>query len=116
MRELVIELLLLVITLAVSYATVVIRQRFKQDEIERALRVARIVVDAVEQIAAQYPGKVRLAQALVHARRIGERAGVRLTDDEWRILIEHAVRELKRAEQEVRGVPGGRGEGGVVPD
>lgn len=75
-----------------------LRRRATVAEIEAGMRIAKIVVSAVEQIAAAQgiDTQEKLARALAQARAIGAAKGISFSDEQWRYLIEQEVAYLKR--------------------
>jgi hypothetical protein len=107
-ESLLLNVLLLLVSAVIAYATKLIREKMRREDIELALDIAETAAYAIEQLSRNRPfgGKTKLAAAISHARRLGERVGVRLTDEEWRILIEHAVYEINRNKERLRGGTG----------
>jgi hypothetical protein len=107
-QEILFNVVLLLISALVAYATQFIRKRMAQRDIETALLIAEIAVGAVEQISRHrgFSDKTRLAAAMTHAKRMAQRAGIVQTDEQWRALIEHAVGEMNRARDDLRGRDG----------
>ncbi|MDI3298278.1 MAG: phage holin, LLH family [Bacillota bacterium] len=98
------DLIRLAALVVAGYVAAWVRQHVTAARWQRAQDIARTAVWAVEQMA---PGlglraKAKLDQALQAARRLAASHGLRLTDDEWRSLIEAAVKALKDAGAEIK--------------
>jgi hypothetical protein len=107
-ESLLLNALLLLVSAAIAYAARTLREKMRREDIELALDIAETAAYAIEQLSRNrsFGGKTKLAAAISHAKRLGERVGIRLTDEEWRILIEHAVYEINRNKESVRGRTG----------
>jgi hypothetical protein len=107
-ESLLLNFLLLLVSVVIAYATKLIREKMRRDDIQLALDIAETAAYAIEQLSRNrsFGGKTKLAAAMSHAKRLGERVGIRLTDEEWRILIEHAVYEINRSKESLRGGTG----------
>lgn len=71
-----------------------------------AIDIARSAVAAAEQVAtrAGWVGPAKYAAALRYARDFATAHGVTLTDDQWRVAIEAAVRDMQAASAILVGV------------
>lgn len=91
---------------AIRHYAALLRGRMSDEQLQRAQRIAGIVVSAAEQVAAAsgatMAGKQKLDWALGAAQQLAEKAGLDLTEDQWRALIEEAVKDLKAAGQEIK--------------
>jgi len=83
-----------------------LRARYTAQQIETGMEVARIVVRAVEQIAAttgaDMRGRAKLQEAIARARAIAAQRGLDLSDEQWRTILEAAVLELKALGEELK--------------
>lgn len=70
--------------------------RISAEQLATAMGVARIVVRAVEQTLPLVKGAPKLNAALQNARQYAERLGLKLTDEQWKSLLEQAVLEMNR--------------------
>lgn len=100
-QELLAQVLTLVVIALLSLAADALRkwlrQRFSHEQLATAMDVARIAAGAVEQMYRRATGvdpKAKFDQAMQHVRALGEQKGLKLTDDQWRALLEAAVREI----------------------
>lgn len=93
-----IDLVLAVSTVALGALVTLIRKHFTVKQIELAESIAGIAVAATEQMAkaAGWNPSQKLKSALGDARDLGAKHGVRLTDEQWRTLVEQEVANLKR--------------------
>ena len=70
---------------------------------KQAIEFTKIVVEGVEQIAKNlgWDSQEKLNQALAKLRAWGEKNGIKYTDEQWKIIIEHAVYALNSFWSEV---------------
>lgn len=110
LTELLTQLLTLVAVIIVQVvgAAVVrwLKARYTAEQIQTGMEIARIVVRAVEQVAAasgwSLRGKAKLQEALDRARAIAAKQGLDLTDEQWKTVIEAAVLELRLLGEELK--------------
>lgn len=97
------NLVLLVIAVAGGYIVRWLKQHLTHRQIELGLKIATVAAQAAEQIgyAAGWDGKAKFAEALAQARALATKAGVHFSDEEWAVLIERAVQQLKILGQEL---------------
>lgn len=86
------------ITLA-GYAANWVRTHHAQTQLKIAGSIAQTVVQAAEQIGEKlgWTGPQKYTEALNYAKSLATRVGLRLTDQEWRAVLESAVVDLKMA-------------------
>jgi D-serine dehydratase len=79
------------------------RRYLSQQQIAIARTVAETAVGAVEQLAASgvIDPRSKLERAMVRARDLATQHGIVLTDDQWRTLLEGAVKAMKQASAEL---------------
>ena len=93
-----VDLILATSTVALGALVTLIRRHFSVQQIELAEKIASIAVSSTEQMAKASgwnPGQ-KLKSALQDARDLGAKHGVRLTDEQWRTLVEQEVANMKR--------------------
>lgn len=93
-----IDLVLAVTTIVGGALVTLIRRHFSTAQIGLAERIASIAVSATEQMAkaAGWDASAKLKSAMQDARDLGTKHGVRLTDEQWRTLLEQEVQRLRR--------------------
>ncbi|MDI3341842.1 MAG: phage holin, LLH family [Sphaerobacter sp.] len=98
------DLIRLAALVVAGYVAAWVRQHVTAAQWQRAQDIARTAVWAVEQVAPRLriQGEAKLQRALEDARRLAAAHGLRLTDQQWRSLIESAVKDLKQAVAEVK--------------
>lgn len=103
MVQLLAPMLTVLLPVLVGFIVQFIRRRFNHDEIALGMQIARIVVDAAEQVgnAAGYSPREKFLRALYDAKQFSERVGLRLTEQQWTALIEAAVLALQKAQTDL---------------
>lgn len=93
-----VDLVLAVTTIVGGAAVTLIRRHFSAAQISLAERIAGIAVGSAEQMAASagWNGSQKLTSAMQDARDLGAKHGVKLTDEQWRSLLEQEVMRLHR--------------------
>jgi len=93
-----IDLVLAVTTIFGGMLVAYVRRHASAATIDTAEQIARIAVGATEQMAktAGWDSGQKLRSALQDVRALGEKHGIRFSDEQWRTLIERQVREMQR--------------------
>lgn len=93
-----IDLVLAMTTIFGGYLVAYVRRHASAATIDTAEQLARIAVGATEQMAksAGWNPSQKLTSALQDVRALGEKHGIRFSDEQWRTLIERQVREMQR--------------------
>ncbi len=85
--------------------------RLGREKLWAAVEVARLAVEFVEQVSERlgYQGSAKLRDALEQAKSLARAHGVALTDEQWKVLLEQAVRHMNQvaASYGRQTVPGG---------
>ena len=105
--QILIALLQVLGVILAGWAAKYVKARFTQTQIEKAERIAEIVVNAVEQMAAangiNYQAKFE--EALKMARELAAGQGLAFNDAQWEGLIEAAVKQMKDIGTEIKKAP-----------
>lgn len=92
------QILSLAVTVLGTVAVAALRRylyaRYTDQQIQTARRIAEQTVAYVEQVYREMHGPEKLVPAIDAAKQLATKAGINLTDDQWRTLIEAAVRTL----------------------
>ena len=106
-QEILIGLIQIIAIVAATYAAKYVKAHVSQKQMELAMNVASIAVNAVEQLAAskQIDIKEKFNKALMFARDGAAKYGLAFSDDQWEQLIEATVKALKDAETEIKTSP-----------
>lgn len=105
--NLIYNILLTLVTTAtpilVGYLVVFIRQHLSAKQLETAKVIASNGVVYAQQVSAQLglDNQAKLNSALVSVKALASKYGVKLTDDQWKNLIEPAVNEFKKGLNEL---------------
>ena len=75
-----------------------------QKNMDLALNIAAVVVGAIEQLAAagKIDYKQKMEMAIQMARNQAAKWGLTFTDDQWKALLESAVKAMKDAGEEIK--------------
>ncbi len=98
------ELVKLVVLVLVLVITSYIRLHFSTKQIQAGTIIADSAVGAAEQMAAAGiidPERKKL-EAIAAAKVLASKAGISLSDDQWSLLIEAAVKVMKDSESELK--------------
>lgn len=93
-----IDLVLAVTTICGGTLVAYVRRHASAATIDTAEQIARIAVGATEQMAktAGWDAGQKFSSALQDVRALGEKHGIRFSDEQWKTLIERQVREMQR--------------------
>ena len=94
LQDAIMALIIALLGMGVNY----VKNHFTVKQMEGAKKTAKVVVFAVEQYAQgkAISGPDKLSEAILRAKGLAKKAGVRLTDDQWDSFIHGALAELKR--------------------
>jgi hypothetical protein len=69
-------------------------------QVDSSKKIAGTVVLFAEQVAKRYnwSNRDKLTETIKYAGVLGDRWGIHLSDADWQVLIEEAVRDLKKVE------------------
>lgn len=90
--------------LVTGYAIPYLKAHVGTKRLATAERVAEVAVAASEQMGAG-SGAQKFQNALERARVLATSKGVTLTDEQWRTLIESAVRNISQWGAEIKATP-----------
>lgn len=106
-KDLVITLIQLAALILAGYAARWVRANVSRQQMELAVSITHVVVAAIEQLAAtgQIEYKRKMELAIRMARDQAGKYGLTFTDDQWKQLIEAAVKAMKDAGEEIKAAP-----------
>lgn len=107
LAELLLVLLQLVILVVIQgFVIPWLRRNMQKHEWDLAAKIAQAAVEAVEQLAAKgvLNPQRKFDEAMMRIREFSERLGIKLTDEQWAMLIEQAVKAMKDAGKELHSV------------
>jgi PIN domain nuclease of toxin-antitoxin system len=106
-QEVLIGLIQILALILATYAAKYVKAHVSAKQMDLAMSVAQIAVQAVEQLAAskQIDLKDKYSKALMLARDGAAKYGLKFTDDQWEQLIEAAVKSMKDAGEEIVSAP-----------
>lgn len=99
-----VDLIRLAVLGGVTYGVAYLRSHYTAKQIKKATGIAKIAVDATEQVASalNINGKDKLDHALVIAKDLAGKAGLHLSEKQWNSLIEAGVKAMKNAGSEIK--------------
>jgi len=94
LQDAIMALIIALLGMGVNYA----KNHFTAKQMENAKKTAKVVVFAVEQYTKgkSISGQDKLDEAILRAKGLAKKAGVKLTDDQWDSFIHGALAEMKR--------------------
>lgn len=81
-----------------AYAVAWVRRHVSAQNLMVSQRIARVAVTAAQQMgdAAGWSAGAKLTSALQDVRLLGEQHGIKLSDDQWRSLVEAEYAQFKQ--------------------
>lgn len=106
-QEILIGLIQIFALIVATYIAKWVKTHVSQKQMNLAIDIAQVAVAAVEQLAAsrQVDVKEKFAKAVMLARDQAGKYGLTFTDDQWKQLIEAAVKAMKDAGEEIKAAP-----------
>lgn len=101
-QNLLYNLLLSIISIAtpilIGYAVTFIKQHTSAQQLKNAMSIATNSVEYAQQISKTLglDNEAKLNSALASAKELATKYGIKLTDDQWKALLEPAVSGLKK--------------------
>lgn len=98
-----VDLIQLLILVLGGMAVVYLRRHFSLQQLDKAREITYIAVNAVEMIAraCNFDSKQKFEKAMAFVKEFAAKHGLKLTDEQWQVLIEAAVHRLKVVEEEL---------------
>lgn len=106
-QEILLALLKVLGVVLAAWGTKFVRGRFTADQMKKATDIANIVVAAAEQMAAvgQIDYKSKFDRAFAMARDFAAAQGIAFTDEQWKGLLEAAVKTMADMGDEIKQAP-----------
>ncbi|NPV30493.1 MAG: hypothetical protein HPY58_12765 [Firmicutes bacterium] len=106
-QEILIGCIQIVILVGATYVAKWVKAHVSKKQMDLAVDIARVAVAAVEQLAAsrQIDIRKKFDEALKMARDQAAKYGLAFTDEQWRAIIEAAVKAMKDAGEEIKAAP-----------
>jgi len=86
-----------------AYLSAWLKAKYTSEQIAKGKEIASIAVNAVEKIAETtgWKGEVKYQEAVKYIAELSQKAGLRLSEEQVKALIEAAVREMDQAWEEL---------------
>ncbi len=106
-QEVLIGLIQILALVVATYAAKWVKAHVSAKQMELAMNIAMLAVNAVEQLAAskQIDIEEKYMKALMLARDQAAKYGLKFTDDQWEQMIEASVKAMKDAGEEIKSAP-----------